>query len=168
MIVYAIAAIAENRAIGKNNDLIWDLPDDMRFYKETTLNQVVMMGRKNYESTPYQYRPLPDRTSIVLTKEQGYDSNGGLVFHAIEDALKFCEREGHESIFIIGGGQIYKLALDKDLIDVMYITRVHGSFEADSFYPEFDESNWNREVIEDHPQDDKHDYSFSIEKWTKK
>lgn len=168
MIVYSIAAMAENRAIGKDSDLIWDLPDDVRFYKETTLNQVVIMGRKNYECTPYKYRPLPNRINIVLTTKEGYDSNGGLVYHSIEDALRFCESEGHKSVFVIGGGQIFKLALDKNLIDVMYLTTVHGSFDGDSFYPEFDESNWNKEVMEDHPKDEKHDYSFSIEKWTKK
>lgn len=168
MTVYSIAAIAENRAIGKDNDLIWNLPDDMKFFKDSTLNKVVIMGRKNYESIPYKYRPLPNRINIVLTRKESYDSNGALVYNSIEDALNFCKVKGYESVFIIGGGEIYKLALEKNLVDVMYITRVHESFEADSFYPEFDESNWTKEVMENHPKDERHDYSFSIEKWTRK
>ncbi|MGB6036387.1 MAG: dihydrofolate reductase [Cryomorphaceae bacterium] len=168
MIVYSIAAMAENRAIGKDNDLIWNLPDDMKFFKETTQHKVVIMGRKNYESIPYRFRPLPNRMNIVLTRKEGYDSNGGFVYHSIEDALDFCRKQGHESVFIIGGGEIYKLALEKDVVDVMFITRVHGSFEADSFFPEFDESKCVKEILDEHPKDEKHDYSFTIEKWTKK
>lgn len=168
MIVYSIAAIAENRAIGKDNDLIWNLPDDMKFFKDTTLNKVVIMGRKNFESIPHKYRPLPNRINIVLTRSEDYDGGGALVYNSIEDALNFCNSEGHKSVFVIGGGQIYKLALEKNLVDVMYLTRVHESFEADSFYPEFAESDWNKEVMENHPKDDKHDHSFSIEKWTRK
>jgi len=168
MTVYSIAAIAENRAIGKDNDLIWNLPDDMKFFKETTLNSVVIMGRKNFESIPHKYRPLPKRINIVLTRNEDYEADGALVYNSIEEALKFCENEAHKSVFVIGGGEIYKLALEKDLVDVMYLTRVHESFEGDSFYPEFNEARWDKEVITEHPKDEKHDYSFSIEKWTKK
>jgi len=168
MIVYSIAAIAENRAIGKDNDLIWNLPDDMKFFKETTLNGVVIMGRKNFESIPHKYRPLPKRINIVLTRNEDYEAGGALVYNSIEEALEYCKSEGHKSVFVIGGGEIYKLALEKNLVDVMYLTRVHESFEADSFYPKFDESKWDKETIQKHPKDEKHDYSFSIEKWIKK
>lgn len=168
MTVYSIAAIAENRAIGKDNDLIWKLPDDMKFFKDTTLNQVVIMGRKNFESIPHKYRPLPNRINIVLTRSKDYDASGAIVYNSIEEALDFCKSKGHQNVFIIGGGQIYQLAIEKDLVDVMYITKVHESFEADSFYPEFDESNWEREILEDHPVDESHAYSFTIEKWSKK
>ncbi|MCZ4410267.1 dihydrofolate reductase [Cryomorphaceae bacterium 1068] len=168
MIVYSIAAIAENRAIGKDNDLIWNLPDDMKFFKDSTLNQVVITGRKNFESIPHKYRPLPNRINIVLTRSEDYDASGALVYNSIEDALNFCKSEGHKSVFVIGGGQIYKLALEKNLVDVMYLTRVHESFEADSFYPEFDEAIWKKEIMEEHPKDDRHNYSYTIEKWTKK
>lgn len=168
MTVYSIAAIAENRAIGKDNDLIWSLPDDMKFFKETTLNKVVIMGRKNFESIPHKYRPLPKRINIVLTRKDDYQAEGALIYNSIEKALEFCKSEGHQHVFVIGGGQIYKLALEKDLVDIMYLTRVHESFDADSFYPEFDEAEWEKEVLSDHPKDERHDYSFTIEKWSKK
>jgi len=168
MIVYSIAALAENRAIGKDNDLIWNLPDDMKFFKKTTLNNVVIMGRKNFESIPHKYRPLPNRINIVLTRKEDYSADGALVYNSIEDALHYCESEGYASVFVIGGGEIYKLALEKNVVDAMYLTRVHESFEADSFYPEFDESKWEKEIMDEHPKDEKHDHSFTIEKWTKK
>jgi len=168
MIVYSIAALAENRAIGKDNDLIWNLPDDMKFFKETTLNGVVIMGRKNFESIPHKYRPLPNRTNIVLTRKKDYNADGALVYNSIEEALDHCRDEEYASVFVIGGGEIYKLALEKNLVDVMYLTRVHESFEADSFYPDFDDSKWAKEILNEHPKDEKHDYSFTIEKWTKK
>lgn len=168
MTIYSIAAIAENRAIGKDNDLIWNLPDDMQFFKDTTLNKVVIMGRKNFESIPHKYRPLPKRINIVLTKKDTYHAEGALVYNSIENALEYCKSQGHQEVFIIGGGQIYELALKKDLVDIMYLTRVHESFEADSFYPEFDESRWTKEVISEHPKNERHDYSFTIEKWSKK
>lgn len=168
MTVYAIAAVAENGAIGKNNDLIWNLPDDMAFFKKKTLNKVIITGRKNFESIPKKFRPLPNRVNIVLTRNKDYDANGALVFQSLEGALDWCKKEEHEEVFVIGGGEVYAEAIRNDMVDVMYLTRVHEEFDADTFYPEFDESTWNLEILEEHPADERHDHSFTIEKWTRK
>lgn len=168
MTVYAIAAIGENRAIGKDGDLPWNLPDDMKFFKHTTINQVVIMGRKNFESIPEKYRPLPNRINIVISRNKDFFAKGALVYNSVEGALNFCKTEGHQAAFIIGGGEIYSLALDKQLVDIMYLTRVHHAFEADAFFPEIDQSQWIKEELEYHSKDEKHDYPFTIEKWIKK
>jgi len=167
MIVCAIAAVAENRVIGKDNDLIWNLPDDMKFFKEKTLNTVVIMGRKNFESIPHKYRPLPNRINIVLSRNKNYSSEGIVVFESIESAIEYCKCEHFETVFVIGGGEIYKLALEKDLVDEMYITQVHDSFEGDSFFPIVDDKQWAKSILAEHAIDDLHDHSFTMEHWVK-
>jgi dihydrofolate reductase len=168
MKIMSIAAVAENGVIGKDNDLIWNLPDDMKFFKKTTLNKTVIMGRRNFESIPEKFRPLPKRVNIVLTRNEDYSAAGAHVFHSIEKALDFCKSENHDEVFIIGGGEIYKLAHEKNLIDEIYLTRVHATFEGDSFYPELHVNEWNKEVVSEHGVDDRHDYPFTIEHWKKK
>src|SRR5690606_9113679 len=140
MTVTIVAAVAENNAIGKDNDLIWSLPDDMEFFKEKTRGKPVIMGRKNYESIPEKYRPLPGRENIVITRKKDFHAPKCKVVHSIEEAIDHCK--GQEEICVIGGGEIYKLALEKNVIDIMYITEIHASFEADAFFPEFDKSEW--------------------------
>jgi len=164
MIVSLIAAVAENRAIGKDNDLIWKLPDDMQFFKEKTFEKMVVMGRKNYESIPKKYRPLPNRESVIVTRKKQYSAPGCIVVNSLEEAL---DKSGNrEEISIIGGGEIYKLALERDLVDVMYITEIHESFEdADAFFPKFDKSKWEMEIIGEHGVDEKHAYSFTFKKY---
>ena len=166
MKVSIIAAVAENRAIGKDNDLIWNLPDDLRFFKKTTEGKVVIMGRKNFESIPESYRPLPNRKNIVVTHQDDYEATGAQVVGSIEEALK--NEQDQEEVFIIGGGQIYQLALDHGLVDQMYITEVHHSFDADAFFPKIDKSRWLRKVIGEHSIDEKHKYSFTYCLYTKK
>lgn len=166
MIVSLIAAVAENRAIGKDNDLIWKLPDDMQFFKEKTLGKMVVMGRKNYESIPEKYRPLPKRTNVVVTRKKKYSAPNCLVVNSLEEAVE--KGKDQEEISIIGGGEIYKLALEKDLVDVMYITDIHESFEdADAFFPKFDKSEWEMEIIGEHSADDKHAYSFTFKRYNR-
>ncbi len=167
MTVYSIAAVAENKAIGKNNDLIWKLPDDMKFFKDSTLNQVIITGRKNYESIPHNFRPLPNRINIILTRDRNYQAEGAVICHSLSDAIDYCEKHNHESVYVIGGGQVYREALKEGLVDVMLITQVHAEFEADTFYPEFEKSEWTKEIISEHGIDERHDYPFTIEKWTK-
>ena len=166
MEVIIIAAVANNRAIGKNNDLIWHLPDDMKFFKQTTSGRPVIMGRKNYESIPNRFRPLPNRENIIVTRNNDYLAEGATVVHNLDEALKVVRNE--EEIYIIGGGEIYQLALDEGIVDTMFITQVNGSFEADAFFPEFDDSKWDQDMILDHPQDSKHKYGFTIFKYAKK
>lgn len=163
-----IAAVAENGAIGKNNDLIWHLPDDMKFFKNQTMGKPVVMGRKNYESIPHKYRPLSGRENVVITKDTAYEAPGCRVFHEIDEALAALEKEGNEEVYIIGGGQIYTLALEKNLVDEMYLTEVHEKFEADAYFPQFDKSDWTAEVLVHHAKNEKHPHSFTIKKLYKR
>ena len=167
MIVSLSAAVAENRVIGANNDLIWHLPDDMKFFKETTKGHYVIMGRRNFDSIPHQFRPLPGRPNIVLTRNTDWQQEGVDVCLSIEEALDIARKNGEEEAFIIGGGMVYELALQKDLVDIMYLTEIHRSYEGDTFFPEFDERLWNSEDLAFHPADEKHEAAFTIRKWTK-
>ena len=142
-----IVAMDIDRGIGKNNDLMWHLPSDMRFFKETTSGHVVVMGRKNYESIPEKYRPLPNRENVVLTRNQSYVADDCTIFHSLEECLNYYESEEERTIFIIGGGEIYRQALEMDVIDEMYISHVNHSYGADTFFPEFDLKNGQLKVF---------------------
>ena len=106
-----------NRGIGKDNGLLWHLPADMKFFKESTLDNIVVMGRKNFESIPEKYRPLSRRENVILTRNKNYKAEGCLVFNSIKVLLKHYENEEERTMFIIGGGEIYKQFLDKELVD---------------------------------------------------
>ena len=168
MKVSLIAAVAENGAIGKDNDLIWKLPSDLKFFQNTTMGHAVIMGRKNYDSIPDKWRPLNGRDNVIVTRQSNYESPGAYVVNELKTALKWAQENGEEEAFIIGGGQIYKLALDMGLIDTMYITHVHGEFEADVFFPEWNKEDWNAEFIAEHGVDEKHAYPYSIFKYLRK
>ena len=161
MIVSLIVAVSENGVIGKDNDLIWHLPKDMKFFKETTMGHHVIMGRKNFESIPHKYRPLPDRTNIVITRQSGYKAEGCVVVNSIEAALEISKNNGDIEPFIIGGGQIYKLALEANLVDKIYLTKVRHSFDGDTFFPKLG-NEWEEIERIDCKSDEKHahDYSF--------
>jgi dihydrofolate reductase len=167
MLVSCIAAVAENRAIGKGNDLIWNLPDDMRFFMKTTEGHHIVTGRKNFESIPHKYRPLKNRVNIIVTRDRSYQAPGAWVVHDLTTALELARKAGEEECFIIGGGEIYALALTHGLVDRMYITHVHESFEADTFYPEFDASDWEQTLIDKHCADERHPYAFTIMRYDK-
>ena|SRR3989344_1630170 len=134
-IVSAIAAIsAKNRGLGKNNDLLWKIPDDLRRFKELTTGHVVITGRKNLEAMG---RALPNRTNIVVTRDPSYQKEGCVVAHSIEEALEKAREIEKEEIFIIGGGEIYKAALP--YTDRLYLTLIEGEKEADVFFPDYSE-----------------------------
>ena len=135
MIVSIIVAASENNVIGNNNDLIWHLPKDMKFFKDTTKGHHVIMGRKNLESIPHKFRPLPNRQNIVVTRNKKYVADGCLVVTSIEEGLSIAKKNKEKETFIIGGGQIYKLALELNLVDKIYLTRIHANFEGDTFFP---------------------------------
>jgi len=158
MIISMIAAVAKNRIIGKDNDLVWNLPDDTRYFMDTTKGHHILTGRRNYESIPPKYRPLKDRTNIIVTNQENYDAKGAVVVHNIQKGIDFAEEAGEEELFIIGGGEIYRQALGQT--DKLYITEVHGEFEGDTFFPEIEKTNWKEISRERHPRDDCHDYSF--------
>ncbi len=145
MIRSIIVAISENNGIGKDNDLLWHLPADMKFFRKTTMGHCIITGRKNYESIPEKYRPLAKRTNIVVTRNANYKAEGAVVKNSLKAALEHADSMGEEEVFIIGGGQIYKQAIENNTVDKMYITHVAETFEADTFYPEIDLSNWNIE-----------------------
>lgn len=162
-----IVAIAANRVIGKDNDLIWHLPADMAFFTESTKGHIVIMGRRNWDSIPLKYRPLPGRLNVVVTRDTTYEQEGCEIFHTIEDAIEHY-RNDERDVYIIGGGQIYKYCIDNGLVDIMYITHIEHNFDGDTFFPEFDEDQWNKEMIMDHAIDDKNAYPFKVWKYAKK
>ena len=161
MKVSLIVAKAQNEAIGKDNDLIWHLRDDMRYFSSTTKGHHVIMGRMNYDSIPDKYRPLPDRTNIIVTRNPNFEAEDCVVVNSIEEGLEIAKKNGDEEVFIIGGGQIYKKSLDEDMLDKSYITYVHHEFDADVFFPEYDKAIWKKTSEIFHPKDEKHKYSFS-------
>ena len=161
MIVSLIVAVSKNGVIGKDNDLIWHLPKDMRFFKETTMGHHVVMGRKNFESIPHKYRPLPNRTNVVITRQSDYKAEGCIVVNSVKEAVEIAKQNGDTEPFIIGGGQIYKLALEANLVDKIYLTKVHHSFEGDTFFPELN-TDWKEMERIDHKADEKHTHNYSF------
>lgn len=167
MKVALIVAIDNERGIGKNNDLMWHLPADMQFFKTTTSGHIVVTGRKNYDSIPERFRPLPNRENAVLTRNSHYEAPGANLFSSLDDCLKHYQNETARTVFIIGGGQIYKEALAANLVDEMFITHVQGTFGADTFFPEIDLEVWKSEIVLSHAIDEKHAYGFEIVKYVK-
>lgn len=161
MKVSLIVAVSQNGMIGKDNDLIWHLPKDMKFFKDTTLGHHIIMGRKNFESIPHKFRPLPNRTNIVITRKSDYKAEDSIVVNSVEEALKIAKSNGENEAFIIGGGQIYKLSLEANLIDRIYLTRIHYSFDGDTFFSELN-SDWEEIKREDCFKDDNHKYDYSF------
>ena len=155
-----IAAAAENNALGKDNKIVWHLPDDFKRFKQITSGHHIIMGRKTFESFP---KPLPNRTHIVISRQENYQPNGCIVVSSLEAAI--AESPKNEDVFIIGGGQIYDLALQ--LTDKIELTRVHGVFEADAFFPELDLKNWALVFEEKHHKDDRHNFDFTFQTYTR-
>lgn len=158
-----IVAASTNNAIGKNNQLLWHLPKDLKFFKNCTWGSVVIMGRKTFESVN---KPLPGRLNIVVTTNAGWKAPDTLVASGLQEAIDLATSENFKEIFIIGGGEIYKQAMS--LADKIYITRVHAVLEGDVFFPYIEEANWELASKEDFKADEKHAYDFSFEVWNKK
>lgn len=156
-----IVAADENNVIGMNNDLIWHLPDDLKFFKEKTSGHAIIMGRRTFESVG---KPLPKRTNIIITRDTTFKAEGCVVVNSLEDALAEAAMTD-ENPFIVGGEQIYRLALP--LTDVVYLTRVHHKFEGDRHFPELGDE-WQRVDNILHPEDEKHAYSFTFKTFKKR
>ncbi len=153
-----IVAMANNRVIGKSNDLPWYLPADLKHFKELTTRHAVIMGRKTFDSIVQRLRkPLPNRTNIVVTREQDYKYDGVIVAHSIEEAI---QKAKGEEIFIIGGEQIFNLALP--LTDRLIITEVNADIDGDTYFPEYDKNTFKEVTREDHKKDDKNPYDYSF------
>lgn len=156
-----IAAVAENNALGKDNELVWHLPNDFKRFKELTSGHYIIMGRKTFESFP---KPLPNRTHIVITRQQNYQPDGCIVVNSIENAIKACPE--NETIYIIGGGEIYNQALA--FSDTIEITKVHGKFEADAFFPEIKAEEWELVQSDFNAKDERHLYDYTYQTFVKK
>ncbi|UMY65916.1 MULTISPECIES: dihydrofolate reductase [unclassified Flavobacterium] len=156
-----IAAAAENNALGKDNQLVWHLPDDFKRFKQLTRHHYIIMGRKTFESFP---QPLPDRHHIIITRQAFYEAPGCTVVKSIEEALEAAPK--NEDVYVIGGGEIYHLALP--LADAIELTRVHGTFEADAYFPNIDPDEWQLVTSEYHPKDEKHRVDFTYETYHRK
>ncbi len=157
-----IAAIAKNNALGKDNDLIWHLPADLKRFKKVTSGHHILMGRNTFESIG---KPLPNRTSVIITRNQDYFKDGCLIANSIEEALEISK---DDDAFIIGGEQIYKQAIEKGLVDKLDITIVHQDFEADVFFPKIDMDVWKEVSREDFKADEKNKYDYSFVSYTRK
>lgn len=150
-----IVAIAENHAIGLNNDLLWHLSDDLKRFKKITAGHPVIMGKRTYESLPV--RPLKNRKNIVITDQPGEVIEGCLMAYSIQEAISLADP--HQENFIIGGGSVYRQFLP--LADRLYITWVHQAFEADTFFPEISKADWKLVSEEDGPPDTENHFRYS-------
>lgn len=159
--IIIIAAVSENNALGKNNDLVWHLPDDFKRFKNKTSGHYIVMGRKTFESFP---KPLPNRTHVIISRQNEYAPEGCLVANTLQAAIELCP--SNEDTYIIGGGEIYKQSME--IADVLEITRVHHSFDADTFFPEINLNEWELTNEEFHPKDEKHNFSFTFQTFHKR
>lgn len=160
MIVSLIAALAQNHVIGKNNDLPWHLPDDMKYFMQTTKKHYVILGRKNYESIPDKFRPLPNRTNIVVTRQQNYQAPGCIIVHSIEEALAIARRNNEQEVFIIGGAEIYRLGMK--YTNRMYLTEIRATIPGDTYFPEYKKGEWKETSRTHHGTDERHQYEFDF------
>lgn len=158
MILSIVVAIAEDNAIGKDNQLLWHLPADLKHFKDITSGHTIIMGRKTYDSIG---RPLPNRRNIVITRSQDLIIPGIEVTNSLDQALSLCDAEEEEEVFIIGGAELYKHALEAT--NRIYLTRVHHTYDADTFFPEIEAGKWTETNIENHQPDEKNrvPYTFS-------
>ncbi|RLD64422.1 MAG: dihydrofolate reductase [Bacteroidetes bacterium] len=157
-----IVAIAENYAIGKDNELLWHISDDLKRFKKLTSGHTVIMGQNTFDSLPNG--ALPNRKNIVISFNKDLKIPGCIMAYSIEDAIKKCDT--NEEVFVIGGGSIYKQFLE--IADKIYLTLVHENFEADTFFPKIDSNKWSIIEQDDFIADDKSKYAYSFITYVKK
>lgn len=168
MKISLIVAVDKENGIGKNNDLPWHLPADMKFFKETTTGNIVLMGRKNYESIPLKFRPLPNRLNLILTRDYSFTAENCILFHSIEELLQWKDENEKDPrvLYITGGGEIFKQLLDLRIVEEMFITHIDHSFDADVFFPSFNEKEWTKEIVFSQEIDEKNNYAFKTYKYS--
>lgn len=159
MIISLVVAAAQNNAIGKNGQMPWHLAGDMKYFKNITWGMPVIMGRKTFESLG---TPLPGRKNIVITR-QDLRADGIVIVKNLDDALFVANETDAKEVFVIGGGEIYRLAFEK--AKRIYLTRVKGEPEGDTFFPELDRKDWYLVSEEDHDADEKNNYGYSFQVW---
>jgi dihydrofolate reductase len=155
-----IVAASENGCIGRDGDLPWRLPEDLKRFKQVTMGKPIIMGRKTYESIG---RPLPGRTNIVVTRQPGYAAPGCEVAGSLADALDAARATGTDEVFIIGGASLYADALSQ--ADTLYLTRVHAAVEGDVYLPPVPWETFELSASEAHPADERHAHAFTFETW---
>jgi dihydrofolate reductase len=162
MTLTLIAAAAENNALGKNNRMIWHLPDDFKRFKQLTSGHHIIMGRKTFESLPGM---LTNRTHVIITRQNDFKAEGCIVANSLDEAIKACA--GDDEVFIIGGGEIYRQAIDR--ADEIELTRVFGvSPEADAFFPDINPEHWQLDKEVFHPKDEKHKYDMAFQTYIRR
>jgi len=164
MIISLVVAASENNVIGKNNQLLWHLPKDMKFFKNVTWGMPVVMGRKTFESMGN--KPLPGRKNIVITRQPGWNAEGVSVVNGVDAAASLAESLNYKEIFIIGGGEIYMIAFDR--ANKIYMTRVRAELEGDTYFPVIEKDDWKLASKTDNPADEKHAYAFSFQLWERR
>ena len=163
MVISHLFAASENNVIGNHNQIPWNLPNDLKFFKNKSWGMPVIMGRNTYESLD---KPLPGRINVVITTNKDWKRDDVAVSHTIDEAIKkACEADCNE-IFIIGGGEIFKQSMD--IVNRIYLTRVHTTIDGDVFYPAFDESKWKLITEDPHPADDNHKFAYTFQLWERK
>ena len=160
-----VVAIGENYVIGKDNDLIWHMPADLAHFVRVTKGKHVLMGRKSFESLG---KPLPKRVNIVITRQEDYAAEGIVLVGSLDAALDYTRDAGQEEAIILGGAQIYKQSLERDLVDEMIITEIKASFEGDAHFPEFDKSRWVETKRLSHKADERNPYDYDFVWYTRK
>jgi dihydrofolate reductase len=155
-----IVAMDDNRLIGSNNDLPWQMPADLAYFKRTTMGKPIIMGRKTFASIG---RPLPGRRNIVITRDSGFSATGCEIANGIDAALSLCCEA--EEVMLIGGASLYQQTFDR--ATQLYITRIHHSFEGDTWFPEIDLGLWKQETREDHEADQSNSYAYSFVKFVR-
>lgn len=163
MIISMIAAMGKNRVIGSNNQMMWHLPQEFKYFKETTYGHCIITGRKNFEATG---RPLPGRTNIIVTRNKDYQAEGCFVVHSLGEALSFAKEKGESEVFICGGGQIYQESID--IVDKIYLTCVDFEKDGEVYFPNFDKDKFDEKLVREVEKSDNNLYAWKAYVYSKK
>lgn len=161
--VSLIVAMSSNRVIGRDGDLPWHLPADLRHFKQTTMGHHLIIGRATWDEVG---KPLPGRTMVVVTRNRDFSADGVLVAHSVEAALALARDD--DEPFIGGGAEIYRQALESEIVDRLYVTRIHAEVEGDTFFPSLDLDRWLLADRVDHPADEKNEFAYSFESYDRR
>ncbi|GAB3954231.1 type 3 dihydrofolate reductase [Spirosoma harenae] len=163
MKISLIAAVAENGVIGRDNDMPWHLPDDFGFFKRKTSHHPIIMGRKSLEALG---KPLPNRTNIVITRNPDFQADGVTVVNTLDEAITKAKSINQDEIFVIGGGEIYKMAMP--VATTLYLTEIHQAYEGDAYFPAFNKSEWQEVSRRPHSADERHAVAFDFVEYSRK
>ncbi|SDW25758.1 dihydrofolate reductase [Hydrobacter penzbergensis] len=164
MIISLVVAAAANNVIGRDNRLLWRLPNDLKFFRDTTWAMPVVMGRKTFESL--SGKALKGRMNIVITRQSGWTAEGVSIAHDLDEAIALAAKANYEELFVIGGGEIYREAMNR--ADRIYLTRVYTEIAGDTFFPVIAEQQWELASEERMEADAKHAYAYSFQLWKRK